>query len=65
MILPLQALSRPLQAQGAKINELATGVVAHSADIARERDGGNPSRRSRAEALGNGPAVSGSHGHLF
>jgi len=40
MILPLKALGRPLQAQGAKINKLASGV-AHSADVARERGSGN------------------------
>ncbi len=35
MILSLKPLRRPLQAQGAKIKKLATGVVAHGADIAR------------------------------
>jgi hypothetical protein len=44
MILPLQALSRPLQAQGAKIKKLAGGL-AHRADVAREWGRGNFSQR--------------------
>jgi hypothetical protein len=44
MILPLKALGRSLQAQGAEINKLA-GAVAHGADVARERDGGNFSQK--------------------
>ncbi len=43
MILPLKALSRPLQTEGAKINKLAG--VAHRADIARERRHGNSSQK--------------------
>ena len=39
MILPPEALGRPLQPQGAKINKLAG--VAHRADIAREWGRGN------------------------
>ncbi len=44
VILPLEALGRPLQAEGAKINKLAGGV-AHSAHVARERGRGNFSQK--------------------
>jgi hypothetical protein len=44
MILPPKALSRPLQAQSAKIKKL-TGGLAHRADVAREWGRGNFSQR--------------------
>ncbi len=45
MILPLKALSRPLQAEGAKIKKLAAGLVTHDADIWRAQGDGNFSQR--------------------
>ncbi len=44
MILALKALGRPLQAQGAKIEKLATGV-AHTAHVAREWSSDNFSQK--------------------